>query len=263
MTGQPRPADDIRQPSAAERVRTLAESDASAVLTIAGTYPDKQIQDAARTGAETRVVASDGSVIVQVTADSPAARAVLAVHGEDLPDVAAVLEITDVAPVSVPQRIRGRCWVTGWLTAVPDGEYEHCARLLAGRVPTRRRGELLLRLEAGEAFADDLWGAEPVEPDEFAAAVADPLAGHEAELLQHLASAHQDQLGALCATLGDRADGCAGWERVAPLALDRFGIRLRFWRGHRAAFDARFDFTEPVRDVTGLRRAMHQLFSSA
>jgi hypothetical protein len=266
MTGQPRPADDVRQPSAAERVRTLAESTASAVLSIAGTYPDKQMTGGLGTPAETRAGARDGSVIVLVTADSPAAKAVRAAAAGEDPEITAVLEITDVAPVSVPHRVRGRAWVLGWLTAVPPADREECSRLLGGRVPLAQRGELLVRLETGEAYTDDLWGAAGVEPEEFAAAVPDPLAAHEAELLQHLAGAHQDQLAALCAGLGDRGGrgaGCAGWERVAPLALDRFGIRLRFWQEHGGGFDARFDFHQPVRDICELRRAMHRLFTSA
>jgi hypothetical protein len=262
MTGQPRPADDIRQPSAAERVRTLAESSASAVLSIAGTYPDKQVPDGPYTPVETRAVAADGSLILLVTADSPAAGVVRAAAAGPEPEVTAVLEITDVAPVSVPQRIRGRAWVAGWLTAVPHPERADCARLLTDW-PVVGRAELLLRLEAGEAYADDLWGTAAVEPEEFAAAGADPLAPHEAELLQHLAAAHQDQLAALCAGLADRPAGSGGRQRVAPLALDRFGIRLRFWREDGGGLDARFDFDSPVRDVTGLRGAMHRLFSSA
>lgn len=261
MTGQPRPADDIRQPTAAERVRTLTESTASAVLTIAGACSDRQMEGPGHTPAETRAVAPDGTVILLVTTDSPAAEAVREAAAQGLAEVTAVLEITDVAPVAVPHRVRGRGWVVGWLTPVPAAERPECARLLDGRVPLP--GELLLRLEAGEAHCDDLWGSGPVEPEEFAEAAADPLSGHEAELLQHLATAHQDRLRSLCGLVEDRPGGGAGWERVAPLALDRFGLRLRFWRADGGGFDARFDFRTPVREVGELRHAMHQLFASA
>lgn len=53
----------------------------------------------------TRSVGPDGDLFLELPADSPAVRA--ATHAEgDGPT--AVLEITDVAPVSVPHRIRGR-----------------------------------------------------------------------------------------------------------------------------------------------------------
>ncbi|GAA1517633.1 hypothetical protein GCM10009730_24640 [Streptomyces albidochromogenes] len=184
----------------------------------------------------------DGEVLLVFPADSPVVRA--ATHAQD-DEFPAVLEITDVAPVSVPHRIRGRAWVSGWLT---------CVRGVA------EPGRMLVRLEVGEARVDDLWGTGMVEPEAFAAAAADPLVEHEAELLQHLHAAHGDQVRQLCGLVGERADGTA----AVPLGLDRFGLRVRFSGGERGrVFDARFDFREPVRDVVGLRRAMHQLFEAA
>jgi hypothetical protein len=227
-----------------------------------------------------RTVTPDGDVLLLVPGDSAAARA--AAHAQD-DDLTAVMEITDVAPVSVPHRIRGRAWVAGWLTPVRNEERARAAMLLAERHPV---GELLgigealqpepapglygrpawmmLRLEVGEAAVDDLWGAEPVEPDEFTAAAPDPLVAHEAELLQHLHSAHGEQVRGLCALLGDRSQQlCGAREQAVPVALDRFGLRVRFTDSDQRSFDARFDFPEPVRDVAGLRHAMHTLFEAA
>ncbi|MFF4233368.1 hypothetical protein [Streptomyces sp. NPDC001820] len=249
-------------PSAAERTRTLVQSTSSAVLLIPGAraaYPEQLAPQA-------RAVGPDGEVFLLFPADSPAVRA--ATHAQD-DELSAVLEITDVAPVSVPNRIRGRAWVSGWLTCVPG---------LAGP------GGMMVRLEVGEACVDDLWGAESVEPEEFARASADPLVAHETELLQHLHSAHSEQVQGLSGLLGDRngmevlpaevpqlplggaprarSDGAwANGPRAVPLALDRFGLRVRF-AGERC-FDARFDFPTPVRDITELRRAMHTLFEAA
>jgi hypothetical protein len=120
----------------------------------------------------------------------------------------------------------------------------------------------------GEAWVDDLWGEEVVGPEEFAAVTADPLARHEAELLQHLAAAHGDQVRGLCALLepgGADAGGVCGLDRrTVPLALDRFGLRLRICDdAGKGCQDARFEFAEPVRDVAELRRAMHRLFEAA
>ncbi|WP_311203239.1 DUF2470 domain-containing protein [Streptomyces gossypii] len=208
-------------------------------------------------------------MVLLVPANAPAARA--AAYAQD-DDVETVMEITDVAPVAVPHRVRGRTWVAGWLTAVRNADRAACARLLAERQPAMAEAEAkagagvpraLLRLEVGEAYVDDLWGAEHVEPDDFAAARPDPLVRHEAELLQHLAAAHGDRMRGLGTLLGeDRRRLCGAWSQVAPLALDRFGLRVRF-AGQPGCFDARFEFPEPVRDVSQLRQAVQQLFEAA
>ncbi|MEU3355490.1 DUF2470 domain-containing protein [Streptomyces sp. NPDC037389] len=234
-------------PSAAERTRTLVQSTCSAMLLIpglAGSHPDQLLPDV-------RTVGPDGEVFLVLPADSPAVRA--ATHAQD-DELAVVLELTDVAPVSVPNRIRGRAWLSGWLTCVPG---------------VAEPGRMLLRLELGEASVDDLWGAETVEPDAFAQACPDPLVEHETELLQHLHSGHGDQVRSLCALLGDReSDAWDAYVSAVPVALDRFGLRVRFTRRHGSgttadrSFDARFEFPEPVEDVVALRRAMHQLFDA-
>lgn len=278
-TGQPRPAEDAGRPSAAERVRTLVESDASAVLAIPGAEP---VEHFAGTPAA-RTVTPDGDVLLLVPGDSPAARA--ATHAQD-DDIVAVMELTDVAPVAVPHRIRGRAWVGGWLTPVRDqAEREAGAALLAERSAAPEllgmndpaglgSAWMLLRLEVGEAAVEDLLGADEVDAEEFAAAEADPFARYETELLQHLAAAHGSLVRGLC-TLLDR-DGsrtCAAEEEAVPVALDRFGLRVRFFGRTEEpgsveddgtpVFDARFDFPEPVRELPALRRAMHRLFDGA
>lgn len=245
--GQPRPdvEEAPRLPSAAERARTLVENNASAVLTIPGL--DTGTPDAMTP--LRRSVGPTGDVFLLFAADSPAARVVRAAAGEE---IEAVLEITDVAPVAVPHRIRGRAWVAGWLTQVPGG--------------APQAGTELLRLETGEVSVDDLWGASLVEPDEFADAAPDPLADCETELLQHLAGSHSAEVGLLCGLIGRYGEDCEGAPRAAvtgvPLALDRFGLRVRF-TGAGGVFDARFDFPEPVEDREGLRRSMHTLFEAA
>nr|WP_235978561.1 DUF2470 domain-containing protein [Streptomyces lycii] len=269
--GQPRPSEDARQPTAAERVRTLVESNASAVLSIPGTEPG----GAGTSAPAARTVTGDGDVLLLMPGDSSAARA--AAHAQD-DDLTAMIEITDVAPVAVPHRIRGRAWVGGWLTPLRNGNRAEGVALLAERQPVEellRVGEdggpggwTVLRLEVGEACVDDLWGPGTVEPEDFAAAPADPLARHEAELLQHLAATHGDQVRALCGLLGERAvpggePGCAAGGTAVPVALDRFGLRVRFTEAGGGCFDARFDFPEAVTDFTELRRAMHTLFEAA
>lgn len=239
--GQPRPSghEIARLPSAAERTRTLVQSTASSVVVIPGL-------DAARQDEMTpadRITGTDGDVFLLLPADSPAVRAATHAQADELP---AVLEITDVAPVAVANRIRGRARVAGWLTS-------------ARELPARP-GCSWLRLEVGEASVDDLWGAEAIEPEAFAQASPDPLARHEAELLQHLAASHPEQLGWLCALAGEACGTLPGG--AVPLALDRFGLRVRF-TGDHGCFDARFEFLSPVNGPEGLPRAMHALFEVA
>ncbi|ANZ19820.1 hypothetical protein SNOUR_32940 [Streptomyces noursei ATCC 11455] len=288
-TGQPRPVEDAQRPSAAERVRTLVDSHGMASLDIPGV---EDSDEAGLSAPVCRTVTPEGDVLLLVPGGSAAARAAAHAQDDDLP---AVMEITDVAPVSVPYRIRGRAWVAGWLTPVRNEQRARAAMLLAERHPVGellgidealapdpapglygRPAWMLLRLEVGEGAVDDLWGAEPFEPEEFAAAAPDPLVAHEAELLQHLHTAHAEQVRGLCALLGERAEVCGLGDRAVPVGLDRFGLRVRFVQGSggrppgdggtdrdRRTFDARFDFPEPVRDIVELRRAMHVLFEAA
>ncbi|MBM7440895.1 DUF2470 domain-containing protein [Streptomyces sp. HB132] len=230
-------------PSAAERTRTLVQSTCSAALLVPGLsvpHPDQLMPDSRSMGPE-------GDVFLGLPADSPVVRAATHARGDEL---TAVLEITDVAPVSVPHRIRGRARIAGPLTVVPG---------------LAEPGRTMLRLETCEASVDDLWGFEEVEPEALCDAVADPLVAHEAELLQHLHAAHSERMATLSALLGDRGEcGCAGHRLDAvPVALDRFGLRVRFLEDGSACFDARFEFPDPVRDVGELRRAMHTLFEAA
>ncbi|WNI25854.1 DUF2470 domain-containing protein [Streptomyces sp. ITFR-16] len=231
-------------PSAAERTRTLVQSTCSAVLLI----PGLESAGSDQLTPLSRSVGPDGDLFLEFPAASPAVRA--ATHAQD-DDLSAVLEITDVAPVAVPHRIRGRARVSGWLTCVPG---------MAGP------GRTLLRLETGEAYVDDLWGVEGVDAEDFRDALPDPLVDHEAELLQHLHAAHGEQLDTLCGLLGERAARVCAAQRpaVVPVALDRLGLRVRFCEPEGGScFDARFEFPEPVRDVVELSYAMHRLFEAA
>ncbi|WP_424214705.1 DUF2470 domain-containing protein [Streptomyces sp. BI20] len=225
-----------------------------------------------------RTVTPDGDVILLISGESSAARA--AAHAQD-DDVTAVIEITDVAPVSVPHRIRARARLSGWLTPVRgEAARAACAELLAERRPVPellglaeplsldpapgqygRPAWVLLRLEVGEIALETPEGVERVDPDLLAGAEPDPLVDHEAELLQHLYADHGERLAGLTALLGPRG---ADRPRPVPLALDRHGLRVRFLpRDGAAPFDARFDFPRPLADVRCLRRALRGLLGAA
>ncbi|MBB0246277.1 DUF2470 domain-containing protein [Streptomyces alkaliphilus] len=250
----------------------MTDSSASARLVIPGPTSD----EGGHSRSEIRAVDTDGTVFLLVEGNSTAASATARRSDGTL---TCVMEITDVAPVAVPHRIRGRGWVAGWLRVPSTEEAVRASRLTTGSRPDRgtgtpgettageHGGPTALVLEVGEAYTDDLWGAEHVDAEEFRAARTDPLARHEAELLQHLAGAHHEQLLGLCRLLDPATAEWARRGRIAPLALDRFGLRVRFWSGRCPGgrpngFDARFDFPRPVRDVTDLRCAMRRLFDA-
>lgn len=237
-------------PDAASRARTLAAYAASAIVELPGHIGDEPIVPAART------VESDGSILMLVPPEIGAA----VLTSRD--DVAAVLHLVDVAPVAVPQRVRAHCWIAGWLsTPSGSGLGQAAARLAAATHDPallafgESRSGAVVRLEPGEVLVDDLWGAEHVEPDEYGAAAADPVAVHESELLQHLAAAHAAELHRLCRLTGAAAKG----DRVAPVALDRFGLRLRCTSPTRTR-DVRFEFTSPVTGPATLGEALRALF---
>ena len=275
--GQPRPVEDAQQPTAAERVRTLVESNGMASLSIPG------VEDLDETGLSApvcRTVTPDGDVLLLVPGDSAAARA--AAYAQD-DDLTAVMEITDVAPVSVPHRIRGRAWVAGWLTAVRNEQRAEAAMLLAERHPvgellgigealqpqpapglSGRAAWMMLRLEVGEGAVDDLWGAEPVEPDEFAAAAPDPLVGPRGGAAP--ASAHGAQRpGARAVRAARRPVGRSAACVTGP-------CRWR-WTASGCGSASPTPSSGPStpastsrsrsRDVAELRRAMHTLFEAA
>ncbi|MCF2529052.1 DUF2470 domain-containing protein [Yinghuangia soli] len=237
-------------PDAASRSRTLAAYAASAVLELPGNIGEEQVVPAAR------VVEPDGSVLLLLP---PEVGAAVLTSRED---VAAVLHLVDVAPVAVPHRVRAHCWIAGWLSAPTGADLSRATGLLAAatRDPALltfdgSRSGAVVRLEPGEVLVDDLWGAEHIEPDEYADAAADPLAAHETELLQHLAASHGAELTRLCRLTGAAEES----DRVAPVALDRFGLRLRC-AGQERIRDVRFEFDGPVTDPAELGDALRSLF---
>ncbi len=188
--GQPRPSglEIDRMPSAAERTRTLVQGTCSAMLLVPrpdGAQPWQLLPF-------TRTVGPDGGVFLVLPAGADTVRAAARIRGGE---VTGVLELTDVAPVSVPHRIRARARLSGPLTAGPG---------------PAEPGHTTLCLAVREAYVDDLRGAEPVAPEDFAAAVPDPLVEHEAELLQHLHAAHSAEVRTLGRLLGERSEVVSG-----------------------------------------------------
>ena len=138
--------------------------------------------------------------------------------------------LTDVAPLPVRERRRGRLELTGRLTQVaPDGAAAAWGDATGGDAlePRRRLLRLtpeLVRLTTGDDAPRD------VSADAYAEAAPDPVAPFEAEVLWHLQAGHPEQVLRLGDLLPRRA--VAGARRVVPLRLDRRALVLRVEREH-------------------------------
>lgn len=218
------------EPTRAERVRSIIAAASSLSVTVNGVRDDIRGTDLVRFGQ---------GIGLHVPDDCRPAREAAGAAAGPLP---VVLEWTDVAPVSVRQRLRARVRLTGWLHAGEPG-------------PGDRPGLLLEPRQVALATGGS---GGPVDPAELTAAEPDPLARFEAALLIHLAEDHQDQVAALTRLLAARE--LLGVTRVTPLALDRYGIvlRLDYLDSSR---DARLAFAEPLTDVDQVGRRIHTLIA--
>ncbi|TDC81256.1 DUF2470 domain-containing protein [Actinomadura sp. 7K507] len=250
----------IEGPTAAERARTLAYGIADGVLVAPGVpYAPVPAHSTDR----------DGRPLLLVETASPITTA-LATEPDDMP---ATLRISDVAPVTLADRVRGRAWLHGWLTEVPAADLRAAALRLSRTHPRpelldlgdERRGRTgdrewtILALEVAQVEVDDAWGSATLEPEEYADAAPDPFVAVEAGILTHLDSCHRDELTALLPESVPPGP-------VRPLALDRHGMWLRCPApppGTTSPLDLRLSFAEPVTDLHALRHAYRRLFARA
>ena len=223
----------IKLPTAAERLRTLLAAASSLTLHLPGHRCDLIGR---------HDVDGTGRVVVELPAGSHVAQLV-----EAEPDLAAAIEITDVAPTPVRSaggRIRSRATFSGWLQ--PAGEQD---------------GDLRAVLELATAtLLDPVLGEVEVEADAFAAARPDPLAREEADLLCHLTDAHPEAIEHLSRLIAPHH--LHGVHRVLPVRMDRFGVvlRLEFAGRHR---DVQLPFSAPLRIADEAAPRMHELLARA
>ncbi|MDG4797161.1 DUF2470 domain-containing protein [Micromonospora sp. WMMD1082] len=166
-------------------------------------------------------VAADGRLRMALPARAEVAR-----HLFDVGETPALIELTDLAPLPVRDRVRARATLTGWLTLDElDGD------------------DLTTVLDLAAADLVDADGDASVDPDELAAARPDPLAPHEADLLRHLHEQHPEAIHRLGHLVPAEQRG--GARRIHPLRLDRHGIvlRLELPTHHR---DVRIAFAAPL-----------------
>jgi len=221
------------KPTHPERVRSLLAASTSLSVIANGTRADL-LAPGPRDPAP---VCFDQGLRLRTPADGwPAREAACAPPG----GAPAVLESTDVSPVTVRDRVRGQVRITGRL---------HPPEPAAGGTVT-----MLLEPRQISLTADGF--STLVDPAELAAARPDPVARFETALLLHLAEDHRDQVAALTRLVHTRL--LLGVARVTPYALDRYGIVLRL-EYHRAHCDVRLAFAEPLTDVDQVGHRMHTL----
>ncbi|WP_407555208.1 DUF2470 domain-containing protein [Streptomyces sp. Pv4-95] len=155
-------------------------------------------------------------------------------------DLAAELELTDVAPIAVRRRVRARLTLRGHLS--PRGPAE---------------GWPFRPVHAALALGGDILC---IDPEELAAAKPDPLARYEADLLAHLDAARTDTATRLAALLP--AGLLLGVTRVRPVRLDRYGLVLRL-EDTRGGIDARLPFSAPVSHCGQVKREIRTLLARA
>jgi hypothetical protein len=237
-------------PPPAERARALVQRAARAAM-IAGAEVPTDPEHLTDAGDGLRVVPNlhhvpaTGAATLQLPADHPV---VLLVRDRGATQLPVMLELGDVAPVEVRQPVRGLVWISGRLRLLPLRVARRAALRIAGEHPDERlldvgHGDVLLRLDPTMIVLSDAEGTEMMAPATMAAAPADPLADAGDRWLAHLASAHAGVLGGLVHRLppGLRSPG----HRLAPLGVDRLGIRLRV-ETPRGDHDVRLAFAEPV-----------------
>ncbi|MFJ7965475.1 DUF2470 domain-containing protein [Streptomyces sp. NPDC096324] len=153
------------------------------------------------------------------------------------------LELTDIAPTPVRDRLRARVTLTGLLARPhdPDSAESTC-------------------MEFGQGMLEDASGCSYVTLHELEATELDPLATSEAGMLTHLVDEHAELVPLLLRLVRPVPDG--GVLRALPVGVDRYGLtlRLEYGRTHR---DVRLAFKTPVRHVDHVGPQIHALLSEA
>jgi hypothetical protein len=237
-------------PTTAERIRSACVRASGAMLAVEGVEP-----------IETPVhhLLDDGSFAITVPADAPIADMAVAAGA------AAVLEMTDYAPVPVREPVRSLVWIRGRLQSVPADAVAALLDLIATADPnpallqvnstsTSGTRYALMRLEIESVVVADSTGAESVSVGPLLAARPDPFCAMESCWLQHVESAHREVVDRLAL----RLPAALRRGQVRPLGLDRYGVRLRV-ENDDGDHDVRLPFANPVDDVTGLSQAIRLL----
>ncbi|MFF7995269.1 DUF2470 domain-containing protein [Kitasatospora xanthocidica] len=222
---------EVPEPTTAERIHSLLCTTSSLTVRALGEHHDL----------DTPVSAHGSRLRMRAPLDAPLTMA--AAHATE--GLAVVLDVTDVSPVAVRDRVRARLTLAGRL---------HLAHLADDGLSVH------LRVDVAHAVLATPYSTGAVTGADLALAAADPMARHEAAMLTHFADEHADALDVLTRLL-DPVLRLRDPD-VRPLALDRHGLVLRLDHpdGHR---DVRLVFPEPARDAEDFGHRMHDLLAAA
>ncbi|MFZ2240370.1 MAG: DUF2470 domain-containing protein [Gordonia amarae] len=232
------------RPSHAELIVTACRRVSDAMLAVEGTEPTPL--------SVVHLFESQAFILAPTDGDAMAA-----VHEAD--GLAAMLEITDCAPIDLRERVRSLIWLNGTLFPVPAGLERDLAIEIATEHPDDGlldvgHGHSLLRLQLNSAVIATGSGAASVTAGELAGASPDPFWEYENDWIAHLDADHADMVGQFARKLPSHLRT----GRVRPLGLDRFGIRFRI-EGPDGDNDVRLSFPRPVSDVQELSYALRGL----
>ncbi|MYR07525.1 DUF2470 domain-containing protein [Gordonia sp. SID5947] len=232
-------------PSDAELIQTACRRVSAATLAVEG----------AETTPVNVIHLFESQAFVLVPTDGEA----MLLAGESPDGLAAMVEVTDCAPIDLRERVRSLIWLNGHLHAVPSNLERDLAVEIAAEHPDDGlldvgHGHSMLRLQVDSAVIATGSGAASVAAAELADALPDPFWEYEGDWIAHLDSDHADVVGQLARKLPRALRN----GRVRPLGLDRFGIRFRI-EGPTGDSDVRLPFTRPVTDVYELSQALRNL----
>ena len=239
----------MNRPSSAERARTMTY----------GLFPGELNLPSLDQTYVSAYAADDRGRPLFLAADAaPLARAVTTASGTG---VSAALRVTALYPVAIPDRVRGRAWLEGRLSQVPEQEQAGASCRIADVHPWPElldvgAGWSLLRMEVAEVRVQDGFGFARVEPEEYGVTGPDPFVAVGDELVTHLDRGHGTEARVLYARLDQWAAERA--EEVRLVALDRYGLWLRVRHGARCDIE-RLTFDGPACDLDDLRRAFRRL----
>ncbi|WP_435798476.1 DUF2470 domain-containing protein [Streptomyces decoyicus] len=153
------------------------------------------------------------------------------------------LELTDIAPTPVRDRVRARVKVTGVLAAPYDAEAAKSTCM-----------------EFGQAVLEDAQGRTYVTLHALEATELDPISTSEAGMLTHLVDDHSEVVPLLLRLVRPHPDN--GMLRALPVAMDRYGVTLRLEYPH-THHDVRLPFKTPVTDIDQAGPQIHALLTTA
>jgi hypothetical protein len=194
----------------------------------------------------------DGSLVLMVGIDGALARGI----GEHA--APCVVHAALVSPVPGADRILDRVTVTGhvWLESDVTDAFAVLATHRRAELAARSQASILLRVMVSGVLLD----GNPVDPADYAAARADPLAAVSNEFVEHLVSDHP--AGVLRLAHLFQPDVVRGVLAFAPIRVDRCGLTFRL-DGERWSTRARLDFVAEVRHPHQLPVAVQLLQDAA